>query len=252
MLINREKCPVCGHNGIVFGRESKGGKWNRCLACESLFDPTIEREWYVQECLDRNMILPDRAFNTQEPKIKRCLTNDYAPYSPEGWRDRLHLAEIFANNHQRVIEIGFGGCDILKYIREENKWKESIGIEVYADYVLFGKHLGFDVHYGEITNQDVIPSYNNSCDLVILNEVMEHVEEPTVFLKKAGRYIKPFEGILWASFACAKDRNEIDVGEWNWWEEKTIKTIASICGFEIVNYKYFAQAYLVSMKKCAE
>jgi len=99
------------------------------------------------------------------------------------WKESLPEAEKrvlrfkdFYTKDTRLLEIGcasgFFLFEVKKYVRT------ATGVELTKDYVRYAKKLGLDVK----ESLDDIP--DNSCDLIFMFHVLEHVHDPVLFLKQ--------------------------------------------------------------------
>jgi 2-polyprenyl-3-methyl-5-hydroxy-6-metoxy-1,4-benzoquinol methylase len=122
------------------------------------------------------------------------------------------------------LEIGFGGGDVLSYAATKN-WMHVSGLELDWRYVKFARGtLGLDVHYGDICTGIGVPAeLYRSIDLLLINEVMEHVLDPVAFLAGCKRLLGP-TGKIWASFAL-RAQDPID-SEWQYYTLTNIPVLA--------------------------
>ena len=65
------------------------------------------------------------------PSQEKGLSELYRDYAIEPVTDWIDFVEIFNNNHEIVLEIGFGNGDTLLEMAEKNPQLNYVGIEVY-------------------------------------------------------------------------------------------------------------------------
>lgn len=89
-----------------------------------------------------------------------------------------HVLKLFIKNKifSNVLDIGAGSGDDLKIIRDANLSAKLFALEGYAPNVKKLKKLGFSP---ELINleKDMFPYRNNSFDLIIANQILEHCKE---------------------------------------------------------------------------
>ncbi|MFA6073775.1 MAG: class I SAM-dependent methyltransferase [Candidatus Woesearchaeota archaeon] len=94
---------------------------------------------------------------------------------------------ILETNAKTVLDIGCGQGEITNYISTLNGY-DVTGIDISAEKINFcSKTYNFKAITG---NGYSLPFENNSFDLVIATEVLEHQEHPHLFLDEAKRVMK--------------------------------------------------------------
>jgi ubiquinone/menaquinone biosynthesis C-methylase UbiE len=94
---------------------------------------------------------------------------------------------ILATNVKTVLDIGCGQGEITNYISTLNGY-DVTGIDISAEKIKFCSET---YRFKTITgNGYSLPFENNSFDLVISTEVLEHQEHPDLFLNEAKRVMK--------------------------------------------------------------
>ena len=245
----RTSCPACG--GIAKGEEFRnaaGFVWARCGTCGLLYHEEIEPYRYLNDLRESGGVLATSDFNPEESKIKRIATGEYGTCPAEQWRVRLHQAQAHVRKYGTLVEVGFGGGEILGFAKEEGHWQNIHGIEVYADYVNFGRSRGHSTFYRDLATMSPPDEMVGRADLVLVNEVMEHVDMPMEFLVNAGTMLAP-DGVLWASFACMDLVPEPDTDEWHWWTEEAVKAISARAGLKVIEIEASPFAFLASLER---
>lgn len=86
----------------------------------------------------------------------------------------------------RLLDVGCGIGDMLSYR------KNTIGLDVNPLNVDFCKNRELEVY---VMEPNVIPFGHETFDTVLLDNVLEHIEKPSLLLKEIRRVLKP-DGIL--------------------------------------------------------
>jgi SAM-dependent methyltransferase len=113
---------------------------------------------------------------------------------------------------QRVLDIGCGSCVSLLEVR--NLGGESWGIETDPNVRAIADHFNLKVHIGSIHDN---PFPGVDFDLIVLNQVIEHVPDPTALLKLIRNRLRP-EGKVVLAFPNTGSLNKrISGRKWvNW------------------------------------
>lgn len=106
---------------------------------------------------------------------------------------RHHIEKYFSviqeDKYKMVLDIGAGHGDDLLIARKFNHHAELHGIEVYPPYAEDLKQKGITVHSLNI-EIDSIPFTDEAIDVIIANQIMEHVKEIFWLLHEISRTLK--------------------------------------------------------------
>ena len=174
--IHRHGCPICG---CVSSLPYKDTRWCECLSCGLVYLDRFSRLPEVDDLLHgrQHHFFEDKKIEDFKERfdVKR-----------KGFENRLNLYLQFVNFHDKnlkVCEVGFGGGILLKLLLERG-YTNVYGIEVVERYCQHARGIGVPTFWADLSNQSqshlVI---NHAFDLVIGNEMMEHVESPVDFMK---------------------------------------------------------------------
>lgn len=92
-------------------------------------------------------------------------------------------------NFNSCLDIGCASGYMLSEITKAYPKAEYFGIDVYDKAITLGKKLYPRIHF-RVASADKIPSKNNSFDLILFYETIEHVEDPMKSLKEIRRVMK--------------------------------------------------------------
>lgn len=89
-----------------------------------------------------------------------------------------------------VLEIGAAYGETLFYLKESDIAKRAVGVDIFEDPDGKERYKPVDQFlFGNIENEDY-PEFRNSFDLILLPDVLEHLEEPLHALKKVDSYLR--------------------------------------------------------------
>lgn len=97
--------------------------------------------------------------------------------------------EISNTGYHTVLDVGAGHGDDLMIAKEFNPSSELHAVEIYPPYANELRELGITVHSLNI-ERDKFPFENQSVDVVIANQILEHIKEVFWFLHEASRILK--------------------------------------------------------------
>jgi len=229
--IRREKCPVCGSSDCIrYNKEVRenprktSGFWE-CQECKFVYQMDFPR--YNQMTNLLNGVSEPFDINTKDRKIWRCR-NEFEIQRP-GFKRRRDKATKFVPAPAVVVEVGFGGGNVLCLLKEAGY--EAIGIEIAERYVLHAHALGFAAYWADIT-RGTPEEVKGKADLVIGTEMMEHVESPVEFMKGAVHLLKP-GGRVAFTFATPEQRSTLSYGEGQYWRPSAVIELFKRAGLDI-------------------
>ena len=103
-----------------------------------------------------------------------------------------HLIRKFIKNSNSgigILDIGAGNGIDLTYAKSIYEDSQLFAIENYPEYVINLKSQGFEV-FGIDIEKDEFPFENESLDIIIINQVFEHVKEVFWILNEITRTLK--------------------------------------------------------------
>ena len=160
------------------------------------------------------------------------MTNDYFKYlktrSVFGfiYRKFYLYPKLYSNLKGRSLDIGCGLGDFL-YM-----YKNIIGVDINIDCVNYCKSKGLNVLLMDI---DILPFEDNSFDSIILDNVIEHIENPRNLLSEIKRELTP-NGILLIGVPCDMGY-KFDSDHKIFYDIKSLQTLLSI-DFILKNHFY--------------
>ena len=179
-LIKINKCPVCNFNKFSFLFNKNGFSFNKCNNCSYVFvnprpDEKVLFSYYNEDFFKGKIEFPGR-----------WTKNYHEGTAAYIGRSKKILSEIINyNKGGKLLDIGCG----LGYLIEQAEkagW-ETTGLEI-SDYAIREcrrKHL--KVKKGQIEKLD---RFSNFFDVIVAQDVLEHVFKPEYFLNKVNNLLK--------------------------------------------------------------
>ncbi|HVF67295.1 MAG TPA: class I SAM-dependent methyltransferase [Pyrinomonadaceae bacterium] len=170
------RCPACGSDAAGGVGEKDRFAMSRCRACGTLYVAELpgagELEDYDSYYGEENLAVPEF--------INRRLDEIIAGFEPYKHTGRL-------------LDVGCGAGTFMQAARRA-AW-DAVGVEVSATAAEHNRAKGFEVFNGELADARYP---EGRFDVVVLSEVLEHVEEPRAMLGEVLRIMRP-GGLLWAT-----------------------------------------------------
>ena len=104
---------------------------------------------------------------------------------------RIDLVSLITKKEGfKVLEIGAGYGETLRYLKESKGAKEAIGVDLNYDESKKDAYIQIDNFiFGDIEELS-LDEYSNYFDVIILADVLEHLKEPEKVLKKLKKNLK--------------------------------------------------------------
>ena len=127
----------------------------------------------------------------------------------------------------RVLDVGCGIGDMLSYR------KNTVGLDVNPLNVDFCQKRQLEAY---VMKPDVIPFKDETFDSVLLDNVLEHIEKPSLLFKEIRRVLKP-DGILLIGVPGIRGY-ESDDDHKVFYDEKKLHTLAQKNRFNVNHFFY--------------
>jgi SAM-dependent methyltransferase len=127
----------------------------------------------------------------QEGRYDKISIKERLPY----YRDRFKVyKKFFGDLHfKKILDAGCGDGGLIKFIQEQTGAK-GYGVDISEKGVSLAKKMGVDAKVADLSKK--IPYPNNTFDLIIANELIEHLNDPDQFLKESKRILKRRSSLL--------------------------------------------------------
>lgn len=241
----------------------------RCIACGSGCTPYIDAIWddrygspgtfSILKCNACGQMvtspqlteqdLPDlysRYYPRREVDFT-ALRNEADLVLREGAAEKRHREGTDNQGHylvkpgQKVLDIGCGSCVSLLEVR--NLGGESWGVEADPNVRAIADHFGLNVHIGSIHDN---PFPGQSFDLIVLNQVIEHVPDPPALLRLVRDRLNPGGKVVLAFPNTGSLNRRVSGRKWiNWhipyhlhhYNSRSFSLIAEKAGYQVENIK---------------
>ncbi len=161
---------------------------------------------------------------------------------------------------------------LFRTIAEANP--ETVGLDIDAEGVAALNDLGYSAHYGDAETVDLQQTFNT----VIAGEIIEHLENPGLFLRNMHRHLKPggililstpnpfYNGQTWKIWRYG--RPSVHEDHLSWQDPTTLTTLLCRTGFQVEQgywvqpprslwkswknlfRRYFAHSFLIVAQRC--
>ena len=126
-----------------------------------------------------------------------------------------------------VLDVGCGIGDMLSYR------KNTVGLDVNPLNVDFCQKRQLEAY---VMKPDVIPFKDKTFDSLLLDNVLEHIEKPSLLFKEMRRVLKP-DGILLIGVPGIKGY-ESDDDHKVFYDEKKLQALAKKNNFNVIQFFY--------------
>lgn len=111
---------------------------------------------------------------------------------------REEIAPLLPPHAQRVLEVGCGSGQTLRWLKDTGRCAEAVGIELFENAATIARQHADRVVVGNAEQLVEGEFERASFDLVLCLDVLEHLVDPWIFVAKVERLLKP-GGLLIAS-----------------------------------------------------
>lgn len=240
-----------------------------CIVCGSTMQGFIDKIWddrygcpgvySIQRCPSCTQMA------TTPPLLESDLPHLYSTYYPRrsvdfdalekeaaqvlapraGFRRWLagtdNQGHYLAKPGEKVLDIGSGSC--LSLLEQRNLGVQGYGVEADPNVKRIADHFGLRVHVGSIHDQ---PFPGESFDMVVLNQVIEHVPEPEALMRNVRERLKPGGRAVMSFPNAGSLQRKLSGHKWiNWhvpyhqhhFNRRSFGKLAEKAGFEVVKVR---------------
>jgi SAM-dependent methyltransferase len=188
---------------------------------------------------------PDQALRSSGESWKPISCADVSPIrrffdlqAGTIWRD---LAAILPTLTGCVVDVGCGAQPYRRLLRSA---VEYVGIDTYDAKAVFGYEMPGTTYYDGVT----WPLDPWSADAVLATETLEHVKEPTTFLREAYRVLRP-SGKIVLTVPFSARWHYIPLDYWRF-TPSGLRFLLEACGFDEVHIYARGNSATVAAYKC--
>lgn len=232
-----EVCPFCGEiKKIIFIREYKRQDCRYSLyQCSGCFVQFWEPRrnpggsWYQ----DRN---PYRIIDLIGHKVYR------------GYHRKFLKRHKNSPEKLRILDLGCGAGEFIAELQKSGF--EVFGIDFDKKAIEIAKNeFGLKNVFSESLEEFLVRKDFEKFDFVTFFEVLEHLEDPSDFISKAKRLLKPSGKIVFST--PSRERVLVNANKWDFpphhlsrWDKKSLESIFNRNGFQI-NYLSYVESFKI-------
>jgi ubiquinone/menaquinone biosynthesis C-methylase UbiE len=152
----------------------------------------------------------------------------------------------------RVLEIGCGGGQFIRGIKRDRPDLACYGCDISSSAIALAIKTFDGVTYA-VSKPDVLPYEDETFDAVVFFDVLEHVEQPGLFMQEARRVLVP-NGLLYAFVPCEgdvvslwhlleivhlkKNITKLYAGHIQYFSRASLKNLFRSAGFSVLKVRY--------------
>jgi len=241
------KCTICGSSSISNLREVYDDRFgnpnlyyvSRCKDCGHLFTtPTLKEEdlpSLYSQYYSRELVTPQNILDQAQAVLR--------PFSRlrRWWSGVNNQGQYLAKKGMKVLDIGCGsGASLLE---AQFLGAQAFGIEADPNVMGIAKKLDLKVYCGSIKTH---PYLNKKFDLVILNQVIEHIPDPSEMLRLINPYLAekakiilvfPNKKSLWSRLTKEKWIHWHIPYHLHHFDRDSFALLAKNCGYRVIRLK---------------
>lgn len=175
-------CPLCGASNYELLFMKDGFEYARCHICRQVYVPKIPASnvHFEDEFFANRLLAPQDANPARADRMRRLTAEIRKRFGP-----RKDL---------KVLDVGCGKGWNLRYLREAG-YEGAWGVDVNEEALEVAESHGIPVDHGFLHE---IGYSEGQFDVVLSDQVIEHLEEPRPVLREIARILNP-NGFFWCS-----------------------------------------------------
>ena len=186
----KRTCPVCNYPLKKFLFDKQGFTHVKCPKCKLIYVDPIISESYLKKFYKAKSYIYYASLMTEEAIQRRDKRSE---------KIFNKINKQFKSKKGRLLDIGCGYGGILK-VAKSNGW-DVYGTDYSDDCRKYIKQeLGIDIKKQDILNTNF---KENFFDIIVLKQVIEHLNEPKKTLIKINQLLRP-GGMLWLATPNSK------------------------------------------------
>lgn len=176
------KCPVCGNSNRSRLKSYWAMDKYKLYKCEN-----CSMVWEAASQIDLHSQYKKSYFMNENPKGGYTNYFDGMKINRKTFSDRLGRIEGKIGSMGKLLDVGCALGDCLIEAKKSG-WKETRGIEVSKYAAEYAKKRGLNVKNGYLKKNSYPKNY---FDVILYQDVIEHISDPLDEVKKAKSFLKP-------------------------------------------------------------
>ncbi len=144
-----------------------------------------------------------------------------------------------------LLDVGCAEGFFLLGVQENSRWKAE-GVEIIDSAVEFARtRLGMTVYHGTL---DTLENMSGRFDFIRMNNVIEHVQDPVLFLKKANQLLKTSGRVYGSTPNGFQDGHFLQTANQRgfkfnllenhffYYHPRTLRKMFEVCGFRVIKH----------------
>ncbi len=149
------------------------------------------------------------------------------------------------DNDTKILEIGSGACGILTFLKSDHRSAVDPLEHFYSTVPKFVEFRDPTVRYFDCKGEE-LPFDDGSFDFIIMDNVLDHCDDPFTVMKEAARVLRVGGGVffrqntytVWGHFLrTILERFEVDKGHPHTFTEKQLEGYFAACSLKCLKVK---------------
>ncbi len=242
-----KNCPICKHNKFDlifeykkkpkietnFGIKNYNRSYFECQKCKHwtsnfVISERFYKDFYVNKTYKKNYLFK---FN-KILKLNKKSDNYFRSNRIDNFIKQSKMKNI------KILDVG-SGLGVFPYEMKKRGYKIFALDPDKKMSEFIKKKLNIDCYHSDFKNFKSLKKFN----LVTLNKVLEHVEDPLAFIKKIKKLLNKNSAVYVevpdtnAAKKISQNREEFCIEHINCFSDQSLKLMFERCGFKIVNLK---------------
>lgn len=247
MSVIKMRCPVCQGNSFLAGVEmfdDRYGEPNRyrltsCATCGHLATAPRLSESDLPNLY--GTYYPRKSIGASDVAQEALKASSAFAGLVRWWNGTGNQGQYCVRAGETLLDVGCGSGTSL--LEAKALGAKAFGIEADPNVKPIAGALGLDIHFGSLEDR---PFSGQSFDLVVMNQVIEHLPDPDQALRMLSERMKPNGrmvlvfpnvGSLWRRMAGNRWINWHIPYHLHHFERQSFERMVRQCGLEIVRYR---------------
>ena len=241
-------CPICKSNKVVHLLNLDCGNFGNSILYQTVKIDACTECGHIYNCISPDEVEKlTKYYNEESAPLNLSLINKFgdrpgsdSPFAFQRYTKLFNTISPYIHNDFRVLDVGCATGGFLDYLHKQGLNK-LYGIDIVEKYVNFANKSNYIVKLG---NAKSIPFNDNSIDLLIMDQLIEHLAEPAKALSEAKRVLVK-GGLLCIGVPDALRYDKIYFFDFFWFlirehiqhfDIEHLKILAGAEDFELVTY----------------